>query len=216
MHAAHLADSGRASAGAVAPAAAEAPLHRRLLLVFAAAMVLLVPGLALYHLTPSTWTLVADRLPMATGFVSVWTAWALRWVDPGKLACVLPWGVAAACGSVLLAAWPSTASGAAAGMSWSSLALVPYGLLQYGLILALLVTLPQLHARMPVLLALGLYVVAKVFELLDHAAAIVTWLSTQAMGNRAHATTPTTAALANVGWPAGQAAPAAPVAAVAR
>lgn len=104
-------------------------------------------GSAYYHLAPSDSTLFWDRLPMAVAFM------ALLAILLGQRRIWMPL-VAAGAASVLY--WRLT------GGLWM------YGLVQYGSLLAVFAMALRDRLR-PVLLAVGWYALAKVFENFDQA-----------------------------------------------
>ncbi len=119
-------------------------------------------GSAFYHLAPDSGRLVWDRLPMALAFTAL-------------LAAVLTERVSLRAGPWLLAPLALLGMGSVAYWHWTELLgrgdLRPYILVQYYSLLALAMTLvlfPPRYSRAPgFAVALFLYGLAKVFELLD-------------------------------------------------
>jgi hypothetical protein len=119
-------------------------------------------GSSYYHLAPDNARLVWDRLPMAMGFMALLAAVLGERAHPMLASRTLAPFVSAGVGSVLYWRWTDLAGR-------DDLRL--YGLVQFGslaLVLLLCVTLPFRYTRgRDMFVVVGLYGVAKVFEVLD-------------------------------------------------
>ena len=120
-------------------------------------------GSAYYHWRPSNATLFWDRLPMTIGFMAL-------------LASVIGERVSRRAGARLL--WPLIVAGAASALYWHLTEqqgagdLRPYGLVQFGSLVLVPLILALFPARYTgtglLVIAIGWYVLAKVFEYFDH------------------------------------------------
>jgi hypothetical protein len=138
------------------------PLERWPYVVAFVAVALTGIGSVYYHLAPLDERLVWDRLPIALSFMA--------------LVCALA-GDRMGGRAAMTALVPSFVLGAASVFYWRWSALhgreniVPYAVVQYGALLAIVVIgarLPSRYTRThDVLIAVGLYVLAKLAELLD-------------------------------------------------
>lgn len=120
-------------------------------------------GSACYHYAPSNFLLVWDRLPMTVAFMSLFAAFITERMDAHKGVVLFPWLLLGGALSVLYWDWTENIGHGD---------LRPYAFVQFFPILALVLILllfksPHSHTRY-VVWALGLYALAKVFELLDH------------------------------------------------
>ena len=130
--------------------------------VFFLGVLLTSPGSAYYHLAPDSGRLVWDRLPMALAFSAL-------------LAAVLTERVSARTGPWLLATLALLGMGSVAYWHWTELLgrgdLRPYILVQFYSLLALALILflfpPRYNRGADFAVALALYGLAKIFELLD-------------------------------------------------
>jgi hypothetical protein len=144
------------------------PRERAAYMVFFAGACLTCFGSSYYHWAPRDETLVWDRLPMTLTFMSV-------------LAATIGERISAQAGWRLL--WPLTAAGAASVWWWQRTGnLVPYGATQYFSILLiglLLLLFPASYTRSgDLLIATGIYILAKVAEALDRPIYAATgWIS---------------------------------------
>jgi predicted membrane channel-forming protein YqfA (hemolysin III family) len=138
------------------------PRERWPYLVFFASVALTAFGSAYYHLQPDDYRLVWDRIPITSSVVSV-------------LAAIVAERVSVKAGLRLLT--PLLLLGAGSVIYWSMTQtrghgdLRPYGLVQFGSMLALLLLLalfpPRYTRGADFLISLGLYALAKIFETAD-------------------------------------------------
>jgi hypothetical protein len=130
---------------------------------FFAAATLVTLGSSYFHLAPSTWSLVWDRLPLAAAFMALLTAMIAERYSAqlaGRLLTPL-----VILGPLTVVYW-----------YWTTLQghgdLLPYGLVQYGSLTAIVGLLARYPHKAPgtryLVLGLLSYVVAKGFELADH------------------------------------------------
>jgi hypothetical protein len=149
-------------------------------LVFFAAMLATGLGSAYYHLAPDNQTLVWDRLPMAVGFMSMFAIIIGERLSPRLGRRLFPWLLAAGIYSVIYWHWQDD--------------LRPYALVQFGTLLALPLIL--LIRRRPdsglLWLAIGFYLLAKIFEACDAQIYALTahWVSGHSLKHLAASVTP--------------------------
>ncbi len=126
-------------------------------LAFFAGVFLTGFGSAWYHFAPDNTTLVWDRLPMAIAFVGIFCAILAERVDAALAKRLFPWLLAAGVGSVLY--WHLADD------------LRPYVVVQFGTLMALpwMLLREQRDDSGLLWIALGFYLLAKLFELGDEA-----------------------------------------------
>lgn len=131
-------------------------------LAFFAGVLLTAFGSTYYHLIPNDNTLLWDRIPMAIGFMALVAAVvAERFSDRAGIRLLLPLLVLGV-GSVVY--WSVTQANGHGDLR-------PYGLVQFGslyTVLLLLVIFPPQYTRSSdLIVALAIYVLAKIFEAAD-------------------------------------------------
>lgn len=130
--------------------------------VFFAGVGLTCIGSAYYHWAPSNATLVWDRLPMTLAFMGIFSASIAEQINPKLGVRLLP--VLAALGIASVVYWRLGELRGAGDLR-------PYGLVQFFPLLAiplLVLLFPRRYTRSAdLLVALGIYAVAKAFEVLD-------------------------------------------------
>jgi len=149
------------SAGARGPAFVD-PRERWPYFIFFLAVALTAFGSSWYHLNPNDATLVWDRIPMAIGFMAL-------------LATVVAERISVKLGVSLIA--PLAGLGVASVVYWSVTQsrghgdLRAYALMQFGSLLVLILLLalfpPRYTRGADVIVSLGIYALAKVFEAAD-------------------------------------------------
>ena len=115
-------------------------------------------GSAYYHLEPSNWTLVWDRLPMTIGFMGLLTAVVAQRVSARAARALFVPLLVFGAASVAYWYWSETRG---AGD------LRPYALVQFGSLVVILIALvvsPSARGDRYLYLGLGAYLLAKVFE----------------------------------------------------